>query len=468
MEVFRTLGEWVVSGLILLGLVAPSSVAPAPAPVPEPTREDTTFVYQIKRDRNYDIDVLQNEIDYLKLQLQEMSDMRLGADLPGQDALVDTYLTSNIAKTDTTMTLASGTTRDGETLAGWYCFTIDANSSTVEYVCGTASSTSVTGLQRGIKASNPNATSSSLAFSHRRFASVQVTDFPFNQLTQRRLNGIDPFEDLLYYTGISTTTIAATSTSVVPTRAYVDFVGTSGCGNADTATRGCIEYATQLEAASSTVFGSTGARLGISAEMSTSSPGSEGIWNVITGNSGNIQSTFLDGTAEQYTFGGATTTVTGSLAHATTTQFGVYGGIAPVGSMIAYASTTPPAGWLLCNGASLLRAQYSQLFAVIGTSYGAADGTHFTLPNLLGRTPVMASTTANIGQTGGEDRHTMIEAELAPHTHTEVAPSGSLAPSGGSGTMPSAYGSVASGSTGSSTPFNVRDPYLAVQYIIKY
>ena len=44
-----------------------------------------------------------------------------------------------------------------------------------------------------------------------------------------------------------------------------------------------------------------------------------------------------------------------------------------------------PAGFLLCNGASVLRDTYPDLFKVIGTTYGAVDSTHFNLPNLIGR-----------------------------------------------------------------------------------
>ncbi|MGD0643788.1 MAG: phage tail protein [Candidatus Bathyarchaeia archaeon] len=40
-----------------------------------------------------------------------------------------------------------------------------------------------------------------------------------------------------------------------------------------------------------------------------------------------------------------------------------------------------PAGYLLCNGASLVRASYTALFAAIGTIYGAADGSHFNIPD---------------------------------------------------------------------------------------
>ncbi len=41
-----------------------------------------------------------------------------------------------------------------------------------------------------------------------------------------------------------------------------------------------------------------------------------------------------------------------------------------------------PYGWLLANGASVLRSQYNKLFALIGTKFGAADQAHFNLPNL--------------------------------------------------------------------------------------
>ena len=44
-----------------------------------------------------------------------------------------------------------------------------------------------------------------------------------------------------------------------------------------------------------------------------------------------------------------------------------------------------PAGFLLCNGASVLRDTYPDLFKVIGTTYGAVDDTHFNLPNLIGK-----------------------------------------------------------------------------------
>ena len=54
----------------------------------------------------------------------------------------------------------------------------------------------------------------------------------------------------------------------------------------------------------------------------------------------------------------------------------------PTGGMMLYAVAGPPTGYLQCNGASVLRASYTRLFGVIGTTFGSADGTHFTLPTM--------------------------------------------------------------------------------------
>jgi microcystin-dependent protein len=59
--------------------------------------------------------------------------------------------------------------------------------------------------------------------------------------------------------------------------------------------------------------------------------------------------------------------------------------LVPSGSIVAYGSNTAPTGWLACDGSSVLRADYPALFAAIGTGYGAADGTHFNVPDFRGR-----------------------------------------------------------------------------------
>ena len=53
-----------------------------------------------------------------------------------------------------------------------------------------------------------------------------------------------------------------------------------------------------------------------------------------------------------------------------------------VGEYRSFAMSTPPTHWLECNGAELSRATYSLLFAAIGTTYGAGDGTTtFLIPD---------------------------------------------------------------------------------------
>jgi microcystin-dependent protein len=79
----------------------------------------------------------------------------------------------------------------------------------------------------------------------------------------------------------------------------------------------------------------------------------------------------------------------------------------PAGTIIDFAGTSAPTGYLLCNGASLLRADYSDLFSAIGTTWGAVDGTHFTLPNF-------STGWASVSGTPGSST----TGEVIAHTHT--------------------------------------------------
>ena len=73
-------------------------------------------------------------------------------------------------------------------------------------------------------------------------------------------------------------------------------------------------------------------------------------------------------------------------------------GGAPTGSLAAFAGTTVPSGWLLCNGANVSRTTYAKLFAAIGTKWGTGNGsTTFTLPNCNGRFLEGTTTTSNVG-----------------------------------------------------------------------
>lgn len=100
----------------------------------------------------------------------------------------------------------------------------------------------------------------------------------------------------------------------------------------------------------------------------------------------------------------------------------------PVGALIPYAGTTAPKGYLICDGRAVSRVQYARLFSVIGTTYGAGDGsTTFNLPDLRGRVMAgsdnLGGTTAGrltgltIGGSAGVASAPLSEAELAAHTH---------------------------------------------------
>ncbi len=60
--------------------------------------------------------------------------------------------------------------------------------------------------------------------------------------------------------------------------------------------------------------------------------------------------------------------------------------LVPPGTVVAYAGTIAPAGWLLCDGRAITRTEYSALFAAIGTAHGSGDGSiTFNLPDYRGR-----------------------------------------------------------------------------------
>ncbi len=88
------------------------------------------------------------------------------------------------------------------------------------------------------------------------------------------------------------------------------------------------------------------------------------------------------------------------------------------------ASFSPGLGWLLCDGQEVSRTTYVLLFNIIGETFGAGDGsTTFNLPNATGRVSVTAGTATGltdrfVGDTFGEERVTLTEAEIASHNHT--------------------------------------------------
>ena len=77
----------------------------------------------------------------------------------------------------------------------------------------------------------------------------------------------------------------------------------------------------------------------------------------------------------------------------------------------------PPKGWAFCNGQFLPINQNQALFALLGTTYGGNGTTTFALPNLQGRTPIHMGNGHILGETAGEENHTLTATEIPAHTH---------------------------------------------------
>ncbi len=159
----------------------------------------------------------------------------------------------------------------------------------------------------------------------------------------------------------------------------------------------------------------------------------------------------------------------------------------PIGiGPLPWSTNTAPPGWLLCDGSAVSRTTYADLFAVVGTTYGAGNGsTTFNVPDLRGRIPLgkdnMGGTSANrvtsgqadtLGGNSGAETHTLTESELPAHTHNpyRVRDGSGLgtgdngadvaAESGGNRTVQT------NNNTGSDNAHNNMQPYLTVNYII--
>ena len=175
------------------------------------------------------------------------------------------------------------------------------------------------------------------------------------------------------------------------------------------------------------------------------------------------------------------------------------GGI-PTATIVPWTDSSVPTGFLECDGSAVSRSTYSALFAVVGTTYGAGNGsTTFNVPDLQDNVPIGksgtkalastggANTVSNSGNVGGSTANATIStAQMPSHSHIQKNSAGQGNPSSGAFLRQNYAGASqnntnvsthtdGSGSghshnmsaTFSGSANSVLQPYLTVIYIIK-
>lgn len=158
-----------------------------------------------------------------------------------------------------------------------------------------------------------------------------------------------------------------------------------------------------------------------------------------------------------------------------------------LGQVSIFGFNFAPRGWALCNGQLLPIAQNAALFAILGTTYGGNGVQTFALPDLRSRMPMSLGqgpglTNRVLGQSGGEENHTLTLNELPQHTHVAQASTGAATTSSTSnnlfampakvpvyrsaGANPVALNPASVASSGGGQPHSNIQPYLTANFCI--
>ncbi len=159
-----------------------------------------------------------------------------------------------------------------------------------------------------------------------------------------------------------------------------------------------------------------------------------------------------------------------------------------IGQVILFGGNYAPTGWAFCSGQLMSIAQYSALFAILGTTYGGDGIQTFALPDLRGRAPLHVGASPGpgqpaytLGERGGSETVTLVQQQLPLHAHTVTAavsseaastnqPGNNVFGSGqfyqAAGNADGALGGIKSSAAGSNIPHNNMQPYTAMNYII--
>ena len=88
-----------------------------------------------------------------------------------------------------------------------------------------------------------------------------------------------------------------------------------------------------------------------------------------------------------------------------------------LGQLMLASWNFAPKGWAMSNGQLMAINTSAALFSLLGTTFGGDGVRTFALPNLQGRVPVHQGPNFNMGQTGGEETHTILQGETPAHNH---------------------------------------------------
>ena len=157
-----------------------------------------------------------------------------------------------------------------------------------------------------------------------------------------------------------------------------------------------------------------------------------------------------------------------------------------LGCITIFGFNFPPRGWAQCDGQILPIAQNQSLFSLLGTTYGGDGRTSFALPDMRGRAPMHTGSAGGasrtLGQKLGDERVSLSDSQIPPHSHTANAssvdatantPQGNLpAPTvvaqalygGAANLTPGAAGQVSGGTNG--TAHNNMQPFNTLNFCI--
>ena len=144
----------------------------------------------------------------------------------------------------------------------------------------------------------------------------------------------------------------------------------------------------------------------------------------------------------------------------------------PVGTVVGFAGSTIPQGWVLCNGGQYNSTDYPELYGVIGDIYGTPLSGWFNVPDLRSRVIVGRKSSQTefdtLGETGGEISHTLTTSEMPAHNHSGLFSRAIYPSTGAANAMTTVSATpVNTANSGGGDPHNNLQPYITLNYIIR-